>query len=103
MEQPSRLRDLHGTESKDDGHRYLLLVIHLQLANNENGNNGEGPVCDARKRRVSVERPHDDLRVNAMSGSARELFPEKRNRRALKDEQEEEEEAVRLYGDEGDP
>jgi hypothetical protein len=66
-------------------------------------NDTECPVRDTGQCRVAVERVHNELRGDAVSFAAAKLFPEERDRPALKGEDEEEVHAVYLDDDKGDP
>lgn len=81
-------------QNGDDGH--LLPASHVELQDEEDGQNVEDPVCDDGDRRVGVEGSDDDDRVHASTLSAGPAGPEVGRRVALEDEDEEEEDAVEL-------
>jgi hypothetical protein len=97
------LNNLHGTECEDEAHGDLLLSVHLQSSNDEDWNDTKRPVGHTAQCRVSIERADDDIGRNAFSLTAPKLFPEERDRPALKCEEKQEKHAVQLNGDETDP
>lgn len=95
--------DLQCADSKNHDDRNLLLLAHLQVPNQEDGENRICPVTSASDGGVAVEHRDNDKRIHARSLASGELGPEVRAWHALEQEDEEETEAVNLGNGEDGP
>lgn len=88
--------DLQRADSQNQNYRRLFLAAHLQIPDQEHGKDRESPVTSTGDSRVAVKDSNDDVCAHAGALTTGVLCPEVCGRKALKKENEEEEQAVEL-------
>lgn len=100
IQERSNIQCANG-QNHDD--RDLFPASHLQVPDQEDREDREGPVTCASDGRVAVEDRDNDKRVHAGTLAASVLFPEVSTWQALEQENEEEHGAVKFGDDEYGP
>jgi hypothetical protein len=95
--------DLQCADSKNHDDRNLLLLAHLQIPNQEDGEDRICPVTSTADGGVAIEYTDNDERIHARSLASGKLGPEVCARHALEQEDEEETEAVNFRNGEDSP
>lgn len=84
----------HAGHGHDGNQRNLCLAVHLELPDQNDGENRKGEVADDAESAVEIGEGDDDVHVDAVSvGCAGVLLPEEGDRLALKQSDEKEDDA----------
>ena len=93
----------HSSHRQDDDDCSLFFATHLQRQHKKHWQDREDEIARTCNSRVPIGRCYDDRSIEAGALAASETRPEVLRWNTLEDKQEEEECAVNLGDDEGDP